>query len=85
MFVTAELALGEQTLPAVPRSAIRSDGTQHHMFVVAGNQSQPQLEERLVQVVDAAGAMVPIVKGVKGGERVAGTVTPDVRDGARVK
>lgn len=81
MFVTAELALGEQTLPAVPLAAIRQDGTQHHVFVVSGG----RLEDRLVQVAAVVGGMVPIVKGVKGGERVAGTVTPDVRDGARVK
>lgn len=82
MFVTAELALGEQILPAVPRSAIRSDGTQHHVFVVAANQ---RLEERLVQVVEAAGPLVPIANGVKAGERLVGTITPEVRDGARTK
>ena len=81
MFVTAEMPLGEQTLPAVPRTGIRSDGPQHHVFVVAGN----QLEDRMVQVVDTSGPLVAIVMGVKAGDRVVGNITPDVRDGARIK
>jgi membrane fusion protein, multidrug efflux system len=81
MFVTAELALGEQSLPAVPRSAVRSEGTQRHVFVAIGD----QLEERLVQVVETRGPDVPIVKGVKVGERVVATITAEVRDGARIK
>jgi membrane fusion protein (multidrug efflux system) len=82
MFVTAEVALGEQSLPAVPRSALRNDGGQQRLFVaVAG-----RLEERVVQVADArGGGLVPVVNGVKVGEPVVETVTPDVRDGARVK
>src|SRR5438876_699113 len=34
MFVTAQLALGEQTLPAVPATAVREEGTLRHVFVV---------------------------------------------------
>lgn len=81
MFVTSELALGEQTLPAVPRSAVREDGAQRHIFVSSGG----RLEERLVQVIEGSGAEVPIVNGVKAGERVVAELTPDVRDGARLK
>jgi membrane fusion protein (multidrug efflux system) len=81
MFVSAELALGDEMLPAVPKSAIKSDGSQHRLFVVAGE----RLEERLVQIGDNRGALVPIVNGVKNGEMVVEVLTPDVRDGARVK
>jgi membrane fusion protein (multidrug efflux system) len=81
MFVTAELALGEETLPAVPKSAVKNDGTQHRVFAVVGD----RLEERLVQTADERGGLVPIVSGVKTGESVVETLTPDVRDGARVK
>jgi membrane fusion protein (multidrug efflux system) len=58
MFVTARLALGEQTLPAVPAKAVRADGTMKHVFVATG---------------------------VKTGELVVAELTPDVRDGAKVK
>jgi membrane fusion protein (multidrug efflux system) len=83
MFVTAEIALGEQTVPVVPRTAVRADGTQRRVFVAVGG----RLEERLVQVVDRAStaADVPILNGVKAGEQVVATVTAEVRDGARVK
>jgi membrane fusion protein (multidrug efflux system) len=81
MFVTAELALGEQPLPAVPRSALRVDGAQRHLFVAAGD----RLEERMVQVMDTRGSDVPIVNGVKVGEKVVVSLTAEVRDGARIK
>ena len=81
MFVTARLAVGEQELPAVPTTAVRSDGTLRHVFVdVSG-----RLEDRLVQAGDALGAQTPIVSGLKPGEQVVAELTPDVRDGARVK
>jgi membrane fusion protein (multidrug efflux system) len=81
MFVTARLALGEQTLPAVPAKAVRSDGTLKHIFVATGG----RLEDRLVQAAEPLGNEVPIVSGVKPGEQVVAELTPDVRDGAKVK
>jgi membrane fusion protein (multidrug efflux system) len=81
MFVTARLALGEQTLPAVPAKAVRSDGTLKHIFVATGG----RLEDRLVQAAEPLGNEVPIVSGVKPGEQVVADLTPDVRDGAKVK
>jgi membrane fusion protein (multidrug efflux system) len=81
MFVTARLAVGEQELPAVPASAVRSDGTLRHVYVdVSG-----RLEDRLVQAGEKVGTQVPIVSGLKAGEQVVADLTPDVRDGARVK
>jgi membrane fusion protein (multidrug efflux system) len=82
MFVTARLALGEQTLPAVPVSAVRVDGTARHVFVVT---EQKRVEDRLVQVADTQRGLVPIVSGVKAGEQVVIDVTPELRDGARVQ
>ncbi len=81
MFVTAELALGEQVLPTVPRSAVRVDGTERHVFVLSGD----RLEERLVQVLDNRRPDVAIVHGIKGGEKVVALLTPEVRDGVQVK
>lgn len=81
MFVTARLPVGEQTLPAVPATAVRADGTLNHVFVAVGG----RLEDRLVQAGEPLGAEVPIVNGLKTGELVVAELTPDVRDGARVK
>ena len=80
MFVTARLALGEQSLPAVPASAVRADGNLRHVFVnVSG-----RLEDRLVQTAETLGSQTPIVSGLKAGEQVVAELTPDVRDGAKV-
>jgi membrane fusion protein (multidrug efflux system) len=81
MFVTAKLALGEQTLPAVPETAVRTDGPQRHVFVEVGG----RLEDRLVQLGETREGQVAVVDGVKAGDRVVAQLTPDVRDGAKVK
>jgi membrane fusion protein (multidrug efflux system) len=81
MFVTARLPVGEQSLPAVPAGALRADGTLRHVYVAVGG----RLEDRLVQAGEAQGGEVPIVSGLKAGEQVVAELTPDVRDGARVK
>jgi membrane fusion protein, multidrug efflux system len=81
MFVTAKIALGEQTLPTVPATAVRAEGTLRHVFVAVGG----RLEDRLVQAADANGAEVPIVSGLKAGEEIVASLTADVRDGMRVK
>jgi membrane fusion protein (multidrug efflux system) len=81
MFVTARLSVGEQDLPAVPATALRTDGNLRHVFVAVGG----RLEDRLVQTGEALGGEVPVVSGLKSGEQVVAELTPDVRDGARVK
>jgi len=81
MFVSAELALGEQALPGVPASAIRNDGTLRHVFVpVAG-----RLEDRLVQTGPERDHVVAVLNGLKAGEKVVSELTPEVRDGVKVK
>jgi membrane fusion protein (multidrug efflux system) len=81
MFVTARIALGEQTLPAVPATALRAEGALRHVYVAVGG----RLEDRLVQAGEKQGNEVPIVSGVKAGEEVVAELTPEVRDGAKVK
>ena len=81
MFVTARLALGEQTLPSVPASAVRSEGNLRHVFTV----SNGRLEDRLVQVEDTRAGLGPVVSGIKPGDRVVVDVTPEMRDGAKVQ
>jgi membrane fusion protein (multidrug efflux system) len=81
MFVTAELALGVQALPAVPASAVRTEGAQHHVFTVEG----AQLADHIVQVAEAVNGLVPIIEGIKAGDKVVVDLTPDMRDGALVQ
>ena len=81
MFVTARITLGEQSLPAVPAKAVRADGALRHVFVATGG----RLEDRLVQAGEPHGGQVSIVSGIKTGEQVVAELTPDVRDGAKVK
>jgi membrane fusion protein (multidrug efflux system) len=81
MFVTASLALGEQSLPGVPRSAVREEGTLRHVFLVQAG----RLEDRLVQVGEAQAGLVPVVNGLQAGDRVVTDLTPEMRDGARVR
>jgi membrane fusion protein, multidrug efflux system len=81
MFVTARITLGEQSLPAVPAKAVRADGALRHVFVATGG----RLEDRLVQAGEPVGGQIPIVSGIKSGEQVVAELTPDVRDGAKVK
>ena len=81
MFVTAKMSLGEQSLPAVPQSAVRSEGNLRHVFVASGG----RLEDRLVQAAEPQNGQVAILSGLKTGEPIVADLTPDVRDGARVK
>jgi membrane fusion protein (multidrug efflux system) len=81
MFVTARLALGEQTMPAVPASAVRTDGALRHVFTV----TEGRLEDHLVQIDETHEGLVPVVSGIKAGDRVVVDVTPEMRDGAKVQ
>jgi membrane fusion protein, multidrug efflux system len=81
MFVQAKLSLGVQSLPAVPAAAVRNEGTLHHVFVIVGD----HLEDRLVQVADTTNGMVPIIAGLKAGEKISAEATPEMRDGAKVQ
>jgi membrane fusion protein (multidrug efflux system) len=65
----------------VPESAVRAEGSLRHVFVVQSG----RLEDRVVQVSDTRGGLVPIVSGLKAGEPVVAELTPEVHDGARVE
>lgn len=81
MFVTAQMTLGEDAVPAVPKAAVRVDGGQRRVFVVVNG----RVEERVVQAAEERGGVVPVLNGVKAGDLVVENLTADVRDGARVK
>jgi membrane fusion protein (multidrug efflux system) len=67
MFATARIHIGDPKRPVVPASAVRDEGSLHHLFVVQGG----KLEERLVQLGEKKDGLVAILDGVKPGEAVA--------------
>ena len=77
MFVSAQVALGERPCPAVPASAVRSEGNQRRVFVArtaASRSAWCRLGRR-------EGGEVPILDGIKGGEQVVADV--DTRSARR--
>jgi len=81
MFVTARIRVGEQTLPVVPASALRIDGTVARLYVVADG----KVEERLVHPGRREGDLVAIQAGVKKGEKIVAKISADVHDGVKVE
>lgn len=66
MFADAQLRIGSERLPSVPRAALVPRGGQFHVFVVVDG----RLEERVVALGPAVGDRVGIQRGVKEGEQV---------------
>ena len=82
MFATAKVALGTASMPVVPLTALREEGSARRVFVV---RSDRHLEERVVETGDSLGDVVAIARGVVSGERVVKIAAGDVRDGLRVE
>lgn len=80
-FATVKVQLGEQSLPVVPRAAVRDDGAQKRLFVVRDG----QLEERVVQLGELMGQQVGVLAGVRTGERVVTVARDDLRDGLKLQ
>lgn len=80
-FATAKVQLSESSMPVVPRTAVVEEGAQRKLFVV----SDGRLEERYVQVGEAAGESVGVLAGVRVGERVVAVARADMRDGLKVQ
>lgn len=81
MFATAQIDLGEAPSVVIPKGAIRREGDTAHVFFVKDG----RLEERIVELGEAKGDDVAIPSGVAKGEQIVSPVTPEARDGARVK
>lgn len=81
MFAEAQLRIGEQSLPVIPRSALTGDPTSPRVFVVRGD----VIEERVVLTGTTDGDGVAILRGVAAGERIVTQPSKDVKDGVRVK
>jgi membrane fusion protein (multidrug efflux system) len=81
MFATARIELGDQPSVAIPKAAIRKDGSINRVFVVKDG----KIVERIVKLGAEKGDEVTVEDGVAKDEVVVSPVTNDVRDGARVK
>jgi membrane fusion protein (multidrug efflux system) len=81
MFATAKVGLGTYDSAVVPRTALREEGSTHHVFVV----SQKKLEERVVETGEQVGEVVAIAKGVTAGELVVAKNGSDLKDGSSVE
>jgi membrane fusion protein (multidrug efflux system) len=81
MFVTAQLPVGEVTLPVVPAKAIvNRDGTDTLFAVIDGH-----LEARVVERGPEVGDLVAVADGVKTGETVVISPPQGAVDGALVE
>ncbi len=81
MFATASLALPDEQLPTVPKSAILREGSLARVYLVVDG----RIEEHIVQTGVESGDTVAISDGLKGGETVVTKLGPDVRDGTPVQ
>jgi RND family efflux transporter MFP subunit len=81
LFATAQLDIGKQKLPVVPKSALKVDGDTTRLYAVIDK----HVEERIVQTGPVTGELIGILKGVSVGERVVATPTEQVADGVEVE
>jgi membrane fusion protein (multidrug efflux system) len=78
MFATAQIAVGQRTTPAVPRSSIVARDGATHLFVIRDG----RVEERAVRAGADLGDEVSVMEGLTVGERVVTTLGPEVTNGA---
>ncbi|MES2708060.1 MAG: efflux RND transporter periplasmic adaptor subunit [Verrucomicrobiota bacterium] len=80
LFAEARLILPDQPGVTVPESAVREDGVQHRLWVVADG----RLNERLVETGGKRDGLLEIRRGVTAGEQVVLSPGVNVADGGRV-
>lgn len=80
MFATAHLVLPDESVPAVPKNALRTEGNTTRVFALVDG----HVEERIVQTGPERDGLVAVIDGVRAGDQVV--VQPDdkVKDGAPV-
>ena len=81
MFAEVELAIGEETLPSVPKSATFEANGKPNVFVVKDG----ALEQRVLQPATAVGDRIPVRRGVSLGDNVAKIYAPELKNGQPVK
>jgi len=77
MFATVSLFTGDATVPALPSSALINQDGIAHVFVVVNK----RIEERVVQIGEARGDLVAMVRGVTPGDHVVNNPSPTLRNG----
>jgi membrane fusion protein (multidrug efflux system) len=81
IFAVARIVTGEESLPVVPKAALRSEGGAVRLFTARDGRA----EERVVQTGLELADGVAIRVGVAAGEKVVGELSGDVRDGVRIQ
>jgi membrane fusion protein (multidrug efflux system) len=67
-------------LPAVPKTALVSDGSTTHLFAVVDG----HIEERVIQTGPERDGLVAVIDGLKAGEHVVSQPGSQVKDGTPV-
>lgn len=80
MFADVELAVGQQRLPTIPRSAVFTRDDESHAFIVTAG----RLEERVLALGPEVGDRVAVIRGASDGERVALGKLEDLKNGQRI-
>lgn len=81
MFAQVELTIGTEKLPSVPKSAVFTQNEKANVYVAVGQ----QLEQRVVSLGPTEGDRIVVVRGLKEGEHVVPTLSPDLKNGLRIK
>lgn len=81
MFATAKLVNGTATQTLIPESAIKRDHEVDRAYVV----NQGRIEERLLSLGARENGFVAVLSGIRAGEKLVAPITPELRDGARVR
>ena len=77
---TATAANPSRPLLLVPKTAIRTTGSDTLVFVVRG----PQVEQRAIKTGGTDGDLVEVISGLQSGERVVAPVPDTLKDGTAV-
>ena len=80
MFATASLKLPDETLPAVPRSSLRTQDATHRLLMVI----EGRIEERIIQIGAERDGYVVVLDGARPGERFVFEPSDQVKDGDAV-
>lgn len=80
-FCEAELRVGDERLPVIPRTALVGQEPSLRAFVV----NRGVVEERVVLAGAHAGGGVAILKGLNAGERIVTQPSAEVKDGVHVR
>ncbi|MFO0724460.1 MAG: efflux RND transporter periplasmic adaptor subunit [Myxococcota bacterium] len=81
MFAEARIEVGQVELPAVPKTALKKEGSTTRAFVVRNGHA----EERLVQPGAELADQIAVKAGLESGDRIVAVLSPNVKDGIRVE